>query len=163
MAPHKKLCPGCNRIQILEELGISVQQLEDCLREFESRLPAEVGRVMEDCFQLDNERIEDVIQVWMGVALGDPERPLETASDSEFDLRLRASYAVLAGIDARHKIMLASQPERTSAREGGINVVAWLQSALIGDASTKKALALESGNAHFSERRFPQMSPEPAS
>jgi len=133
---------GYNRLQILEELAISVQQLEDAFREFESQVAFDAGRAMEHFRLLDNERIEDVIQVWMGVARGDPEQPLETASDNEFDLRLKASYAVLAGIDARLKIMLASQPERTSAREGDTNVLAWVQSALAGDA--KKPLVLES-------------------
>jgi hypothetical protein len=32
-------------------------------------------------------------------------------SDAEFDLQLRASYGVLAAIDQRLKIMVASQPE----------------------------------------------------
>ena len=114
-----QLCrAGYNRLEILEELAISVQQLEDSFREFESQVAFDAGRAMEHYRQLDCERLEDVIQCWMGVALGAPGQALETASDSEFDLRLRASYAVLAGIDARQKIILASQPERTSARKG---------------------------------------------
>lgn len=133
---------GYNRIEILQELTISVQQLEDAFREFESQVAFDAGRAKEHYQQVDCERIKDLLQTWMGVAMGDPEQPLETASDNEFDLRLKASYAVLAGIDARLKIMLASQPERTLAREEKTGVLAWVQSALAGDA--KKPLVLES-------------------
>ena len=132
-----QLCrAGYNRLEILEELAISVQQLEDSLREFEFQVAMDAGRAMEHYRLLDCERLEDVIQCWMSVALGAPSR----ADEDDFDLRLKASYAVLAAIDARQKIMLASRPERTSDREGDTNVLVWLQSALAGDASTKKAL-----------------------
>jgi hypothetical protein len=118
---------GYDRIQILEELTISVQQLEDALREFESQVGFDAGRAMEHYQQLDCERIEDVIQCWMGVALDDSPSPDEALDDDDFDLRLRASYGVLAGIDARQKVLLASQPERTSARERNIDVLGWIQ------------------------------------
>jgi hypothetical protein len=113
-----------------------VQQLEDAFREFESQVAFDAGRAMEHYRLLDCERLEEVIQCWMSVALGAPSR----ADEDDFDLRLKASYAVLEGIGMRQKIMLASRPERTSAREGDTNVLVWLQSALAGDASTKKAL-----------------------
>ena len=135
---------GYNRLQILEELAISVQQLEDCLSIFESRLPADVACVMEHCFHLDNERIEELIQAWMPIALGDGS-PADEMSEADFDLRLKASYGVLAAIDARHKIVLASRPEKTSVREGSTQVLAWLQQHQNGDgaASTRNAPALE--------------------
>jgi hypothetical protein len=134
-----QLCrAGYNRIQILDELGISVQQLEDSFREFEFQIAMDAGRAMEHYRLLDCERLEDVIQCWMSVALGDPEQPLETASDSEFDLRLRASYAVLAAIDARQKIMLASRPEATSVLEGNTNGLVWLQQFHAGTSDAEK-------------------------
>ena len=117
---------GYNRLQILEEFAISVQQLEDCLSAFESRLPADAARAMEDCFHLDNERIDEVIEAWMPIALGDG-HPADEISDADFDLQLKASYGVLAAIDQRHKIIMASQPEKRSVREGSVNVLAWLQ------------------------------------
>jgi hypothetical protein len=117
---------GYDRIEILQELGISVRQLEDCLSVFESRLPADAARAMEECFYLDNERIEEVIQCWMPIALGDG-TPAEEVSDAEFDLQLKASYGVLAAIDQRQKIIMASRPERTSVRERCVNILAWLQ------------------------------------
>jgi len=130
-----QLCKaGYNRIQVLEELGISVQQLEDCLSAFESRLPGDAARAMEECFRRDNERIEEVVEALMPIALGDPDQPLETASDREFDLALRAGYAVLGCIDARCKIITASRPEKTSVREGSVNVLAWLQQLHTGNA-----------------------------
>jgi hypothetical protein len=123
-----QLCrAGYNRIQILEELAISVQQLEDALREFESQVAFDAGRAMEHYRCLDNERIEEVIQCWMGVALDDPPSPDEALYDDDFDLRLRASYGALAAIGARQKILLASQPEKTSVRERNIDVLGWLQ------------------------------------
>jgi hypothetical protein len=63
----------------------------------------------------------------MPIALGDPDHPLETASDAEYDLALRAGYAVLGCIEARQKIFAASRPERTSLRERSVDVLAWLQ------------------------------------
>jgi hypothetical protein len=117
---------GYDRIQILEELEISVQQLEDSLTEFESQLGLDAGRAMEHFRQLDNERIEEVLECWMPIALGDG-RPADEMSDDDFDLQLRASYGVLAAIDQRHKIMLASQPQKTSTREESVNVLAFLQ------------------------------------
>ena len=117
---------GYDRIQILQELGITVRQLEECLSAFESRLPADAARAMEECFYLDNERIEEVIQCWMPIALGDG-TPAEEVSEAEFDLQLKASYGVLAAIDQRQKIIMASRPERTSVRERSVNILAWLQ------------------------------------
>ena len=105
---------GYDRIQILEELEISVQQLEDSLTEFESQLGLDAGRAMEHFRQLDSERIEEVLECWMPLALGDG-KPADEMND--FDLQLRASYGVLAAINERQKIMLASQPERPSTRE----------------------------------------------
>jgi hypothetical protein len=105
---------GYDRIQILEELWISVQQLEDSLTEFESQLGLDAGRAMEHFRQLDSERIEEVLECWMPLALGDG-KPADEMND--FDLQLRASYGVLAAINERQKIMLASQPERPSTRE----------------------------------------------
>ena len=125
---------GCDRIQILQELGITVQQLEDSLREFECQLAVDTGRAMEHYRNLDNERIEQVIEALMPIALGDPDHPLETASDREFDLALRAGYAVLGCIDARCKIITASRPQKTSVREGSVNVLAWLQQLHAGNA-----------------------------
>ena len=115
---------GYDRIQILEELEISVQQLEDSLTEFESQLGLDAGRAMEHFRQLDSERIEEVLECWMPLALGDG-KPADEMND--FDLQLRASYGVLAAINERQKIMLASQPERPSTREASVNVLAWLQ------------------------------------
>ena len=117
---------GYNRIEILQELGISVQQLEDSLGEFESQVALDAGRAMEHFRQLDNERIEQVMECWMPIALGDGS-PTDETSDAEFDLQLRASYGVLAAIDQRLKIMVASQPEKTHARQGSTEVLAWLQ------------------------------------
>src|SRR5262249_48635071 len=111
-----RLCKtGHSRLEVLQKLAISVSQLEDCLLAFESRLPADAARVMEDCFRLDNERIEEVIECWLPIALDAPGTPDEVLaeSDADFELRLRASYGVLAAIDQRHKIIMASQPERT--------------------------------------------------
>ena len=83
---------------------------------------------MEHYRLLDCERIEDVILCWMQVALGDPSRD----NEDDFDLRLKASYAVPERIGIRQRIILASRPERTSAREGDTNVLLLLQSALAG-------------------------------
>jgi len=120
---------GHDRVQVLRKLGISIRQFEDSLREFQSQLSVDVGRAMEHYRNLDNERIEEVIQALMPIALDVPDRPEEVLSESEadFDLRLKASYAVLGCIDARQKIFAASQPERTSTRERGVDVLAWLQ------------------------------------
>src|SRR5262245_50835039 len=96
---------GCDRIEVLKRLRITASQLEDSLREFEGLLAVDAGRAMEHYRNLDNERVEQVIEALMPIALGDPEHPLETASDREFDLALRASYAVLGCIDARQKII----------------------------------------------------------
>lgn len=93
---------------------------------------------MEDCFCLDNERIEELIQCWMGVALDDPPSADEALYDDDFDLRLRASYAVLAAIDARLKIMLASQPEATSVRERNTDVLLWQQQHHAGTSDAEK-------------------------
>jgi hypothetical protein len=68
----------------------------------------DAGCAMEHYRLLDCERIEDVIQCWMQVALGDPSRD----SEDDFDLRLKASYAVPEGIGMRQKITLASRPQR---------------------------------------------------
>jgi hypothetical protein len=122
-----QLCrAGYNRIEILQELGITVQQLEDSLTEFESQLGLDAGRAMEHFRQLDSERIEEVLQSWMPIALGDG-RPADELSDDDFDLQLRASYGVLAAINERVKIVMASQPERPSTREASINVLVFLQ------------------------------------
>ena len=127
---------GRDRIQILQELGITVQQLEDSLREFECQLAVDAGRAMEHFRNLDNERIEEVIEGLMPVALGDPDQPLETVSDREYDTRLRASYAILGCIEARQKIIMASRPEKTGVREGSAEVLAWLQQLHAGTAKT---------------------------
>jgi hypothetical protein len=131
---------GYDRIQILQELGITVHQLEECLLAFEFSLSADVARAMEHYFYLDNERIEEVIEALIPIALGDPDHPLETASDREFDLALRASYAVLGCIDARQKIMAASQPEKTkSVREGSCELLVWLQQLHTGAPNSGQA------------------------
>jgi hypothetical protein len=127
---------GYDRIEILKKLGISIQQLEDSLREFESQLAMDVGRAMEHYRELDNERIEQVVEALMPIALGDPDHPLETASDREYDTRLRASYAILGCIEARQKIIMASRPEKTGVREGSAEVLAWLQQLHAGTAKT---------------------------
>jgi hypothetical protein len=137
-----ELCrAGYNRIEILKELAISVKQLEDAFREFESQVAFDAGQAMAHYRQLDNERIEEVIQCWMGVALDDSPSPDEALADDDFDLRLKASYAVLAGIDARQKIMLASQPEATSVRERSIDVLGWLQQHHCAGTSDAKNLS----------------------
>lgn len=120
---------GYDRIQVLRELEISVRQLEDCSREFDSQLAVDVGRAMEHYRNLDNERIEEVIQALMPIALDAPDRPDEVLAESEadFDLRLKASYAVLGCIDARQKIFAASRPQKRSVREGSTEMLAWLQ------------------------------------
>src|SRR5262245_6989838 len=93
-----RLCKtGHSRLEVLQKLAISVSQLEDCLLAFESRLPADAARAMEECFRLDNERIEQVIEAWMPIALGDG-HPADEISDADFDLQLKASYGVLAAI-----------------------------------------------------------------
>ena len=124
---------GYNRIEILQQLGITVQQLEDSLTEFESQLAVDAGRAMEHFRQLDNERIEEVLEAWMPIALGDG-TPVDEMSDAQFDLQLKASFGVLAAIDQRHKVMLASQPEKTSVREESTNLLVWLQQ--LGDAKS---------------------------
>jgi hypothetical protein len=53
--------------------------------------------------------------------------PVDQMTDAEFDLQLKASYAVLGCINQRVKIMLASQPDKSSARERSVDVLAWLQ------------------------------------
>jgi hypothetical protein len=89
----------------------------------------DVGRAMEHYRQLDNERIEQVIEAMVPIALDAPDRPDEVLAESEadFDLRLKASYAVLGCIDARQKILMASCPEKSSVRKESVNVLAWLQ------------------------------------
>jgi hypothetical protein len=84
---------------------------------------------MEHCFHLDNERIEQVIEALMPIALDVPDRPDEVLAESEadFNLRLKAGYAVLGCIEARQKIFAASRPEKRSVREGSTEVLAWLQ------------------------------------
>jgi hypothetical protein len=62
----------------------------------------------------------------MPIALGDGTPALEM-SDADFDLQLRAGYAVLGAIDARCKIVAAAQPEKSSTRERSIDILAWLQ------------------------------------
>ena len=120
---------GHDRVQVLRKLGISIRQFEDSLREFQSQLSVDVGRAMEHYRNLDNERIEEVIQALMPIALDVPDRPEEVLAESEadFDLRLKASYAVLGCIDARQKIFAASRPEKRLVREGSTEVLAWLQ------------------------------------
>jgi len=122
-----QLCrAGYNRIEIIQELGISVQQLEDAYREFESQLAVNVGRAMDHYRNLDNERIEEIMEALMPLALGDG-TPVDQMSDAEFDLQLKASYAVLGCIDQRCKIITASRPEKTSVRDRSIDVLTWLQ------------------------------------
>jgi hypothetical protein len=89
---------------------------------------------MEHYRNLDNERIEQVIEALMPIALGDPDHPLETASDGEYDLALRAGYAVLGCIEARQKNFAASRPEKSSVRKESVNVLAWLQQLHMGTA-----------------------------
>jgi len=127
---------GHDRVQVLRKLGISIRQFEDSLREFQSQLSVDVGRAMEHYRNLDNERIEEVIQALMPIALDVPDRPEEVLAESEadFDLRLKASYAVLGCIDARQKIFAASRPEKRSVREGSTEVLAWLQQLHTGSA-----------------------------
>jgi hypothetical protein len=117
---------GYTRIQVLQELGISLQQLEHCLSAFESQLGVDAGRAMEHFQQLDSERIEDLLQTWMPLALGDG-KPVAEMSDDDFDLQLKASYGVLAAINQRVKIMVAAQPEKPSVRERSVDVLAFLQ------------------------------------
>ena len=136
---------GYNRIEILQQLGITVQQLEDSLTEFESQLGLDAGRAMEHFRQLDSERIEEVLECWMPLALGDG-KPVDEMSDDDFDLQLRASYGVLAAINEQQKIMLASQPERPSTREASLNVLAFLQQlhgTQNGDGSTRNPPVLD--------------------
>jgi len=127
---------GHDRVQVLRKLGISIRQFEDSLREFQSQLSVDVGRAMEHYRNLDNERIEEVIQALMPIALDVPDRPEEVLAESEadFDLRLKASYAVLGCIDARQKIFAASRPEKRSVREGSTEVLAWLQQLHTGSS-----------------------------
>jgi hypothetical protein len=99
---------GYNRIQILEELAISVQQLEDAFREFESQVAIDAGRAIEHYRQLDCERLEEVIQCWMSVALGAPSR----ADEDDFDLRLKASYGILAGSTHGKKLCWLLNPRQ---------------------------------------------------
>ena len=116
---------GCDRLEIIQELAISVQQFEDCLLAFESRLPVDAARVMKDCFHRDNERIEELIECWMPIALGDG-TPADEMSEDAYDLQLKASFAVLGAIDARQKIFMAARPEKTSVRDRSVDVLAWL-------------------------------------
>jgi hypothetical protein len=127
---------GCDRIEILRELGITVRQLEESFREFESRLAVDAGRAMEHCRNLDNERIEEVIQALMPIALDAPDRPEEVLAESEadFDLRLRAGYAILGCIGKRCEIITASQPpEKRSTQERSVDVLAFLQQLHAGN------------------------------
>jgi len=120
---------GHDRVQVLRKLGISIRQFEDSLREFQSQLSVDVGRAMEHYRNLDNERIEEVIQALMPIALDVPDRPEEVLAESEadFDLRLRASYAILGCINFRQKIVAASRPEKPSVRQSSVDVLAVLQ------------------------------------
>ena len=120
---------GHDRVQVLRKLGISIRQFEDSLREFQSQLSVDVGRAMEHYRNLDNERIDEVIQALMPIALDVPDRPEEVLAESEadFDLRLRASYAILGCINFRQKIVAASRPEKPSVRQSSVDVLAVLQ------------------------------------
>jgi hypothetical protein len=124
---------GYDRIQILKEWRLSMEQLEEYLSAFESQVGLNAGRAMEHFRHLDNERIEEVIEAWMPIALGDG-TPVDEMSDAQFDLQLKASFGILAAIDQRHKVMLASQPEKTSVREESTNLLVWLQQ--LGDAKS---------------------------
>jgi len=117
---------GYDRIEVLREMGITVAQFEDSLREFESQLSVDAGHAMAESLLMNNEQIEEVITSLLPVALGD-HHPLETANDSEYDLALRAGYAVLGCINARCKIFAASRPEKHSVRERSVDILAWLQ------------------------------------
>jgi len=74
---------GHDRVQVLRKLGISIRQFEDSLREFQSQLSVDVGRAMEHYRNLDNERIEEVIQALMPIALDVPDRPEEVLAESK--------------------------------------------------------------------------------
>src|SRR5262249_5459003 len=102
-----QLCKaGDNRIQVREALGITLQKVEDASRECGSNVAVDAGRAMEHFRHLDNERIEQVVEALMPIALGNGS-PNDEISDADFDLRLKASYAVLGCIDARCKIFAA--------------------------------------------------------
>jgi hypothetical protein len=128
---------GYDRIEVLRELRITVRQLEESLQQFESELSIDAGRAMAHYRNLDNERIEEVIEALMPIALDCPGTPEEVLAESEeaFDLRLKASYAVLGCIDARCKIISASRPERNSAKERSVDVLSWLQQLHTGTAT----------------------------
>jgi hypothetical protein len=131
---------GYDRIEILRALRITVREFEEAFREFESQLAVDVGRAMEHYRNLDNERIEQVIEALMPIALDAPDRPDEVLAESEadFDLRLKAGYAVLGCIDARQKIFAASQPERRSTQQRSLDVVTWLQQLHTGAAKNNE-------------------------
>jgi hypothetical protein len=126
---------GFNRFQILERLEIPLNVIDDCLREFESRIGMEAGRAMEHYRVLDNERIEDLLRCWLPIATGGPiqvekKRAGEVFTEADFDLPLKASYFVLQAIERRLKIMVGSRPEASKDGYGQTNVLVWLQSVL---------------------------------
>jgi hypothetical protein len=126
---------GYSRLEILQRIKIPLKVIDDCLREFQSRIGMEAGRAMEHYRVLDNERIEDLLKCWLPIATGGPIRIEkirggEVFREADFDLPLKASYFVLQAIERRLKIMAASQPEAGKDGHGQTNVAVWLQSVL---------------------------------
>jgi hypothetical protein len=126
---------GYSRLEILQRIKIPLKVIDDCLREFESRIGMEGGRAMEHYRVLDNERIEDLLKCWLPIATGGPIRIEkirggEVFSEADLDLPLKASYFVLQAIERRLKIMAASRPEAGRDGHGQTNVMVWLQSVL---------------------------------
>lgn len=127
---------GRSKRAIQEELGISDTVLENCLREFETRLGMEAGRMAEHYRLLDDERLEDMIATQLPVAVHgririEHVRNGEVYSEVDFDRPLKAGYFVLHCINTRLKMLAAARPE-SGAKETSTNVLVWLQQTMPG-------------------------------
>lgn len=127
---------GCSRTEIRKKLGISHTVLDSCLQEYELRMGMEAGRMMHHYRALDDERIEDMMKRWLPIACAGKVTVERTGRDGEiyteedFDRPLKASYWVLHAMSMRLKLLMASRGD--AAKEGGTNVLVWLQGVLPG-------------------------------
>lgn len=123
--------------RIAKELRVPHDVLLDCLKEFESRVSMEAGRMMTHFANLDIERIEDQMAYWLPIATGGPIniekiRDGEVFSEPDFDRPLKASFWVLKAIETRLKMLLALNGQGGGQEASQTNIMVWLQQVLPG-------------------------------
>lgn len=129
---------GRSLARIAKELKVPMEVLQDCLKEFETRVSMEAGRLMTHCMALDIERIDDMMGYWFPLATAGPinierVRAGEIFSEADFDRPLKAGYFVLQAIAMRLKMLLAMQGKESANAEqlpGNQNIIIWLQQVL---------------------------------